>query len=209
MVMVMECYYHMELKSEGICVAHPMDMTVQVRKAWQDYFVTKGLKQPFEQVWEPVVEAQSVTADRYEGCMIPFYRFKGREKHGIYVEDYNFHSEIQIGFDQCGSFVERIDWSRHQLNMDDRFEVRNFTFTKYTRQVNHIVAYLDRCTVYDRILRDDVTLSQFLHNFTLAQITEFVNFASENNCPNVTALLLEYRQTHYPDLDPLAQFTLD
>ena len=72
-----------------------------------------------------------------------------------------------------------------------------------------IVAYLDRVTVYDRILKDDVTIAQFLQSFTLAQITEFIKAAIENNCTNVTAILLDYQQQKFSDFDPMDEFSLE
>ena len=195
--------------TEWIRLAHPMVMTQADIKAWQNYFVTHGLKQPFEQVWEPVVDESSVTFDRYAGCMIPFYRFKGREKHGIFVEDYNYHEEISIHFAECSASVERIDWGRHEIDMTHRFEVQSITFDRLTPMVNHILAYLDKCTVYDRIIKDDATVVQFLPNFTLAQITDFIKLANENNCSNVMAILLDYQRNHFPEFDPMAEFTLD
>ena len=197
------------LTEESMCVAHPMEMENATLLAWQQYFTTNGLKQPFEQVWEPVIDGLSVESNRYEGVLIPFYRFKGREKHGIVVKNYDFYNDIEISFKACNALVERIDWERHYIDMNHNFEVKNFSFKTYTRQVNHIVAYLDRCTVYNRILNDDVSLAQYLHSFTLAQITEFVKLASENNCPNATAILLEYQQKNFPEFDPMAEFIFD
>ena len=193
----------------AVGVAHPMNMKPEMVSAWQGYFTSRGLKQPFEQVWEPVVDADSVRSDRYSDCMIPFYRFKGREKHGIYIEDYDFHNEIIISFADCSADVERIDWGRHQIEMNHRFQVRHISFNKFTPMVNHVLAYLDRVTVYDRIVKDDVTVAQFLPSFTLAQITEFIKLASENNCPNVTAVLLDFQQKNFPDCDPMEEFTLE
>jgi hypothetical protein len=192
-----------------IKVAHPMEMVPEEVTAWQKYFTAHGLKQPFEQIWEPVVDPATVTEDRYKDCMIPFYRFKGREKHGISIEDCDFHNQIDISFDGCNATVERIDWARHEIDMNHRFAVQSISFRALTRKVNHILAYLDRITVYDRIVKDDVTVAQFLPSFTLAQITEFIKLASENNCPNVTAILLDFQQKNFPNFDPLAEFTLD
>ena len=91
---------------------------------------------------------------------------------------------------------------------DDRFEVVSFKFSQYTRQVNHIVAYLDRITVYAGILKDDVSIEAFLPGFTLVQIDDFIELSTENNCPNVTALLLNYKSEHFSDFDPQGEFTL-
>ena len=42
-----------------------------------------------------------------------------------------------------------------------------------------------------------------------AHINEFISVATEAHAINVTAMLMEYKNTNYPDLDPLAEFTLD
>ena len=192
-----------------IVPAHPMDMSQTDLDAWQKYFTANGIRQPFEQIWEPVVDAISVTEDRYKDCMIPYHRFAGQKKHGIHVEDADFHNSIYIYFDDCKADVKRIDQMRHAIEMDHRFEVRSISFEKFTRKVNHIIAYLDRATIVERIKKDDVGIAAFLPSFTLAQITEFIKVAAENNCTNVTALLLDYKNQHFADFDPMEEFSLD
>lgn len=192
-----------------IALAHPMDMTRNDVTDWQKWFTANGIKQPFEQIWEPVVEPNSVTEDRYRGCMIPYYRFLGQNKHGIYVEDEDFHNEIDISFDDCNADIQRIDWLRHEISPDHRFEIQRFCVEQFTRKANHIIAYLDRVTIYDRIRKDDTGISSFLPQFTLAQITEFIKVATENNCTNVTALLLDYKNQNFADFDPMEEFSLE
>lgn len=203
-----EVAYTIDANTE-IGVAHPIEMKKKEIEAWQKYFTSHGLKQPFPQIWEPAINKSTIQEDRYAGCMIPFYRFRNREKHGIIVEDYDFHNMISIGFKDCNADVERIDLKRHSLDNEDRFEVTSFKFKKYTRQVNHIVAYLDHITVAGRILKDDISVAPFLPQFTVAQITEFIKLASENNCPNVTALLLDYKNRTFGTFDPMDEFVLD
>ena len=197
-----------EIHSEPIRLAHPMEINPDKRLLWQKYFVNYGIKQPFSQIWEPIIDPASIKEDRYKGCMIPYYRFRSMEKHGIHVEDEDFHNEINIRFDDCNAEVQQIDRHYHEINNDDRFEVISFSFKRYTRQVNHIAAYLDRITIYDRILKDDVTIETFLPGFTLAQIADFIKLATEKGCPNVTSLLLNYKNEHFADFDPMEEFTL-
>lgn len=197
------------MSEQKVALAHPMDLKKEDLGQWQRYFTSRGLKQPFEQVWEPVVDPANITADRYEGCMIPFYRLNGQSKHGIWVTDENFHSEIYISFEDCEVEVERIDWARHEINPEDRFEIISFAYPRYTRKVNHIAAYLDKITVFGRIAKDDITIADRLDSFTLAQITECIRIAQENNAVNVTTLLLEYKNTHFSDFDPMDEFVLE
>lgn len=192
-----------------IVLAHPMEMSQNDLIAWQKYFAANGIKQPFEQIWEPVVDENSVKEDRYQGCMIPYYRFLGQNKHGIHVEDEDFHNAIYISFDDCNADINRIDWMRHQISPDHRFEIQRFRVEQFTRKANHIIAYLDRVTIYDRIRKDDTSISAFLPRFTLAQITEFIKVATENNCTNVTALLLDYKNQNFADFDPMEEFSLE
>ena len=192
-----------------IKLAHPMEMDTGTVQAWQRYFNARGLKQPFAQVWEPAIDPKTVREDRYKDCLIPYYRFTGQTKHGINVGDWDFHNEISISFKGCDATVERIDWERHQIDPNHRFEVTSFKFKQYTRQVNHIVGYLDRVTVWDRVRKDDVTVMEWMERFTLAQITEFIAAAQEAQAVNVLALLLEYKNAHFADFDPMDEFTLE
>lgn len=192
-----------------IGVAHPLEMKKNEIEAWQRYFTSRGLKQPFSQIWEPVVDKDSIREDRYKDCLIPFYRFRNQKKHGIEVNDFDFHNEIYINFTGCNANVERIDWKRHEINNDDNFEVTSFKFREYTRQVNHIVAYLDRITVSGRILKDDTSISMYLEDFTLAQITEFINLAMDNKSTNCLAVLIDYKNNKYATYDPMDAFTLE
>ena len=52
-------------------------------------------------------------------------------------------------------------------------------------------------------------MAQWLHLFTAAQITEFIDLAQKSEATGCTAALLDYMNKKYPDLDPLAEFTLE
>ena len=197
------------LADEPIRVAHPMEMAADDVRSWQQYFAAKGLKQPFLQVWEPICTAEEIQQDRYAGCRIPYYRFLGQERHGIFVRDFDFHNDIEITLSGCSAIVERLDWRRHEIDVNDCFEVRTFRPQKLTRQVNHIVAYLDRITVWDRVRKDDLSVMEIMDRFTLAQITEFIAAAQEANAASVLAALLDYKNANFADFDPMDEFTLE
>ena len=63
--------------------------------------------------------------------------------------------------------------------------------------------------IIDKIKKDDASVQNILSGFTLAQITEFIQLASENGCTNVLAMLMEYKNRNYADFDPMAEFSLD
>ena len=117
--------------------------------------------------------------------------------------------EWSASFRDCTGKTEWVDYSRTGIGPNSLFEIKSLSFKSYTRQVNHIVAYLDRVTVWDRVRKDDLSVTEQLDRFTLAQITEFIAAAQEANATNVLAALLDYKNAHFADFDPMAEFTLD
>ena len=191
-----------------ISVSHPIEMRDQLT-AWQSYFVSRGLKQPFEQIWEPAYREEELKADRFKGCLLPVHRIINMEQHGICAYGFRYYSE-DYGFTLKDCKLSYTDWGGNYFpEKDNKLTLGEFSFDKLTRYVNHIVYLFDKWTVADRILADDISIASCLHQFTLAQIMEFIQLASGNQCPNVAALLLDFKQKNFPDFDPFAEFTLE
>ncbi len=189
------------LSDKPIILAHPMEMDKADIAAWQRYYTARGLKQPFEQVWEPVREASQIKPDRYAGIPIPVVYLRHAERRGIYcVYDWYNNMEFSInGFDVDAKKTEE----------EDKLQIKLIKPKVWNRRTNMVISYLDRLTVYGRVRNDDVTVMDLMDGFTLAQITEFIKAAQEANAGNVTAALLEYKNNTYPDFDPMAEFTLE
>ena len=189
------------LSDKPIILAHPMEMDKEDVAAWQRYYTARGLKQPFEQVWEPVREASQIKPDRYAGIPIPVVYLRHAERRGIYcVYDWYNNMEFSInGFDVDAKKTEE----------EDKLQIKLIKPKVWNRRTNMVISYLDRLTVYGRVRNDDVTVMDLMDGFTLAQITEFIKAAQEANAGNVTAALLEYKNNTYPDFDPMAEFTLE
>ena len=198
------------LSQEKIRLTHPMEMTKEDVDAWQNYFITNGLKQPFAQIWEPVVDLSEVKEDRYVGCEIPYYRFLNKEKHGISVSDEDYHNYIEIYFNGCSADIQRLVPKRHDIQMNDTFEVSKICIDdKQKRRANHIIAYLDQVTVKERIMKDDESVINLMDRFTLAQIMEFIAVAQEKSSMNVLTLLMEYKNNHYGETDVVSGLLLE
>lgn len=45
--------------------------------------------------------------------------------------------------------------------------------------------------------------------FTLEQISDFINVAIENKSKNILAALMDYKNAHFSDFDPMESFLLD
>lgn len=189
-------------------VAHPYEMKPDDLLLWQKYFVQNNLKQPFEQVWEPKYNLSSIMKDRYKGIMIPYYRFINQEKHGIFVTDEDFHNDINIRLSFCKSEIHRIDWDRHSISANDRFEIVSI-IPKEMRMASHIIYYFDKCTINERIAKDDVSILGNLNTFTVAQIEAFLKIAIENSATKVTALLMDYKNEHFSEFRGMDEFSLD
>lgn len=193
------------LSDKPIILAHPMEMDKADVAAWQRYYTARGLKQPFEQVWEPVREASQISPDRYAGIPIPVVYLRHAERRGIscdwyYVNDYSNSRYLDInGFKVSAEGTAE----------PDKLQIASIKPNAWNRRTNMVISYLDRLTVYGRIAKDDVTVMDLMDGFTLAQITEFIKTAQEANAGNVTAALLEYKNNTYPDFDPMAEFTLE
>ena len=192
-----------------ICVAHPMEMDPAELKAWQKLFTHRALKQPFQQIWEPVIDPVQLKEDRYLGCRINPLFLKNQEKRGIKAEWYENEYYGRKYVEIQGFALEAEDAERMDEDERDYIELRSLRPEVWNRRANGVIAYLDRITVWERIRKDDCSVSLLLDSFTLAQITEFIQTAQEAKAMNVLALLLEYKNSHYADYDPMEEFTLE
>ena len=98
---------------------------------------------------------------------------------------------------------------RHFLDLNGELILQDFSVGKPSRAANHIIGLLDKWTAYGRVLKDDATVVDVLDSFTMAQVTELLNLAIENSSTGCTAALLEYKNTHFADFDPMDVFTLE
>ena len=79
-----------------------------------------------------------------------------------------------------------------------------------TRTANHIIAYLDRISVSERIAKDDVSALNLLNQFTIAQVSSFIDICNKNKCVNCLAELLDRKNKMLDgDIDVMDEFTLD
>lgn len=192
------------LTGEKIKLAHPMEMSTEDVGAWQKYFTSHNLKQPFSQVWEPVYDEKDIKPDRYKNCKIRALYLKNQQKRGISCEWYEGE-----WYESHEFYINGFSADARGTDEPDRLEIAELVPEKWNRRANMVIAYLDRITVYDRIKKDDASVMNQMERFTLAQITEFIKIAQENNATNVTALLLNYKNENFGDFDPMAEFTLD
>ena len=198
-----------KLNALAIVPAHPMEMTPADISAWQAYFLHHKLAQPFDQLGEPVIPEADIHEDRYVGTSIPCSCFLRQEKHGFLFpfELANMSQTFDIDLAGCTLVVKNV--TPGFIAQASSYEVQKFTFKKYTRMVNHIVACLDQASLDSRIVQNDSSVAQYIHNLTFAQLQDYLHLATENGCIAATAALLEYIHAHFEGVKPLAELALD
>ena len=197
------------LTDAPIRVAHPMEMASDEVERWQKYFARHGLKQPFQQVWEPVYRAEDVREDRYKGCRINPLYLKNQQRRGIDAEWYEGEYYGSKYVEIKGFFVAEQDAPRQKGDEREYLEIVSLRPEVWNRRANMVIAYLDRITVWDRVKKDDLSVMDQIGRFTLAQITELIDAAQEANAVNVLTALLEYKNANFADFDPMDEFTLE
>lgn len=200
-----------KLPAGGVKVAHPVEMKKADIEAWRAYFATRGLRQPFAQVWEKVVPKTSIKKDRYKGYPIPVYRFKGQEKHGIRLDLGGYRDSavsISFGYDTAKCEIKQLDFEWHSLK--NRVEITSFSPVRGAspRKLNHLVAILDRMCFYPRLATNDLTVMDDLNDPTLEQLIDYANIASENGATELAAALLAYREERFPEYGSIESLLL-
>lgn len=196
-----------QVGTENIKLAHPIEMKNSDITQWQKYFTSHGIKQPFEQIWEPIIDFENLKKDRYHGCSIPLYRFMNQEKRGISCTVMYEGAEIDI--ESCHiSFLDFTKMANGFMVIDEFFVNQNVSdFEK--RRINNLVAYLDRIAIYGLIEKDDMSVMDSLYNATLAQIMSYIKEATDDKSKNVLSALLDYKNEHFADYNPMDEFTFD
>lgn len=201
-----------ELNEQMISVAHPMDMDRDTLRSWQDFFVSRDLKQPFRQLWEPMIDFDKVNPDRYEGAEVDAYRFSGKEKHGMsargiyaYSDDFSFTlKDISIDYDNYA---------------DERYDTRSFYFKlgkiksfEKSRYSNHVLSLLDEWTfdqLAEKMIVDrDVTFRGRIDTLNRAQVDQLIELSNKLEATDMTSSLMTYKSEHFSD-DVFDDFTLD
>ena len=207
-------YNGMEIKitaTDKIKIAHPIELPEKDVIGWQNYFVNNSLKQPFEQIWEPVYHKEDIRKDRYYGCIISIRRFFGKEKHGISVWGFTPYSyDFGFSLKDC-ELSHTADLERYIPGVDDdgTYELDDFMIKKFTRYTNHIIYLLDKWTIEGRIEKNDATIGNILDGFTVAQITNFISLALEKKSTASLAVLMDYKNKKFNGYDSMQEFTLD
>jgi len=213
------------LSGGAIKVAGPMEMSEKESKEWQRYFTDRELRQPYAQVWEPVItwEKESV-CKKYTNVRITAKQrnslrsilknagitMKADEMEKRYDSRsgrYEFSNKSTITFGNCF----RLDYTVSENNGELTFGQGVPLVSPGDREMNKVLFELDRMVIsYCVSLDDDGGMRNMsLEPFTAAQISEWLNIAISKKSSRCTAFLLNYKQEHFAQYENVEEFTLD
>ena len=206
-----------DLTGSKIRVAHPLDMADRQIDEWQKYFLNSGLKQLFPQVWEPVAfrSAEEIKTNRYNDCKITVGHILSLEKQELVSYTYSWDCLTDFNFVGRMTIPGSLENAGHYFTEQGTDNLITLGEIKWLhvvepRKLNRVLTYLDKRIVESKIIQDD---DEFVRNVlsgqTLAQISEYLKMAIERKAEKCTALLLDYKNEHYPDYSNVEEFSLE
>ena len=143
--------------------------------------------------------------DRYESCRIDPIYLRNQTKRGISCGWFegSYYSSIE------GFHVTTVEAPWQDTDERVHLMITSLQPLKWNRRVNDVISYLDRITMFERIKNDDESIGKMLPTFNLEQITAFINAANKAQAHKSLAVLMDYKNTHFADFDPMDEFTLE
>lgn len=186
---------------DPILPAHPMEMAAGEVAAWQKYFISQDLKQPFPQIWEPVIDFSAVGKGRYRGVSFPLSNFCGQEAQGIYLRlvENGDRRDLELLLADCslricgGSAI-----GQDSLILRGDIRLSDFVCHSKSRAANHVIALLDEWAAQIGVAQDDAAALRRISQFTLPQIEELLRLAIENDATYCADILLHYKNRMLP-----------
>ena len=209
---------------EKIKVANVLDMDKEQIGKWQKYIIEHGIKQPFEQMWEPVFDLEKYKDSKaFAGMTLTSSERNAMKKNlkekgiDVYSDEiasgYN-HRAGQYYFDDrnkmhFGTYAD----ADYKINDDKSIVFEKITFRAGANKnaVNTILLALHRQLIEHSIAEDNDEMlnKDELDAFTLAQILSFVNTAEEHESVKCKAVLMDYRNEKYPEYNALDDLILE
>ena len=208
-----------------IRVAHVLNMKSADIDAWQQMLGREGRKQLFEQIWEPIIPWEKKgLADRFRGATLnndernalkKALKVRGVDSRAVYAgREYKFSTNT-YAYSNNGEMIYG-----HCLRIDFVIdpETKEITFGKAyayvdqgSREMNAVLLEVDKAVIASMVAKDNDTAvnPQRLSTFTAAQITSLLELAIESKATRCTALLLDYKNTHFPEFADVNEFSLD
>ena len=209
----------------SIRVAHVLDMPEDDIKAWRKWLADNNRKQLFDQVWEPVIPWEKADIkNRYLEAVLSLkvrdmlkksllsrgVPFGYKEKKYYWSDEYQGTVSDDPDIMCLGSCAE-LEYTVDHTNETVTLKEIELSGEPDPREMNAILLELDKATVSSNITRDndDAVSPQMLSVFTASQITSLLNLAINSKADKCTALLLNYKNEHFPEYADINEFSLD
>ncbi len=208
-----------------IRVAHVVEMNPADIDTWRKWLTKHNRVQLFEQVWEPIIIwSPDTIQSRYNGASLTNTERNALKdslsKRGVYMRaddmarefnhragEWVFSNEGKMLFGDC----LRIDYKVNENTKDITFGKASTRVKPGNREMNTVLLELDRMTLLKQISsdHDSALTAETLSEFSAAQITDFINLAIDSKATRCTAVLLSYKNEHFPEYADMNEFTLD
>ena len=201
-----------------IRIAHPIDMTEDERKRWQDYFVNNKIKQPFSQIWEAVIIEKMDDIGKIENWKISENEFnnikKVLQKKGINTRRTTM---LWSGNEITASHGDVLFLTAYYEQLDDNnLIIKNFAeytntkaFERQKRYINAAIFEYYKAMISTSITNDNAPLDEDLDKFTLEQIMTFIKIANDTKATKSSVKLLDYKNNKYGEFNYLDDLILD
>ena len=209
---------------EGIRVANVISMDEKTVMDWRQYLIGNKIRQPFEQIWEPVlhIELNDLT-ERYKGLELSqkdrnalrkVMKEKGIDLYADAMESEYDHRNMTYVFGDrntmhFGRYVD-VEYliKENRSIVFDKVTVKD----KATKEaVNTIAFELEKAMMRHHIINDraDLITEEVLDLFALPQVVSFIGLAGDRGSRECSAILLDYRDRKYGTYDYTDELILD
>ena len=146
------------LSDAPIKLAHPMEIPPNEVQFWKRYADEVMLRQPFRQIWEPVIAQEEFRSDRYLGRRISCYRLRHQEARGIH---WIFGIEGHLGgydTEHLNFDMDDFSWKAYRVGRtgsslwEGDLAVGSYKWLEFAslepkgwnRRINAVIAYFDQ-----------------------------------------------------------------
>lgn len=189
------------LKPSGtISLAHPMEMKKNEVLAWRKSFDQNQVKQPFEQVWEPIYKIEG-NETRYRNAEAPLGDLLALEEIGFTVEDrdgyYSLSNQaffISLDFSEVDPFPRVYTYKSLSPSAIMKLMDLTYRIPKSEKMINMVLVQLDLIVCRQKIEADNASLDSWLPAFTEKQIQDLLLLAKKKKSQACLAVLEEYQE---------------
>lgn len=183
-----------------IGLAHPVEMNGTQLLAWQHYFASRQLNQPFDQIWEPIIPNEN-TNERYRGNQVPMEALLELTKQGYDFDSsdgsyYLIHKRtyIKLVVSQVDPFPRVYSW--RNIGPGEMMELHSVSCPSHCkpRAINNSLYMFDMLVCEQKVRNDDLTVLNWLKPFYAIQVDRLLKLAKREKSDKCAVALADYSE---------------